>query len=250
MAMKVLLYKGDCRKVLPRLAKEGLRADLLLTDPPYNISNHTTTIVRGKRFNKHYEPKFEFDHTVEPEEWIPLAAECLKENAVFVTFVAFQQVGRVMDILQDIGFRVRHLAAWRKLNHMPQLRKKQWATSLEHIVIATRGKKYHYNWREGHHTDVIEAPVVQGRERVHPTQKPVKVLEEIIRWWSFRGDTVLDPFAGSGATGIAAVKHGRNFVGIEIDEKWYRVADKRIPRYLPLDTFIDAQRNFSRGWLA
>lgn len=236
--MRVILHKGDCREVLPRLRNEGFRADLLLTDPPYNISSRTATIVSGKRFNKHYEPKFEFDHTIEPEEWIPLAAECLKENAVFVTFAAFQQVGRVMDILQDIGFRVRHLAAWRKLNPIPQLRKKQWATSLEHIVIATRGKKYHYNWREGHHTDVIEAPVVQGRERVHPTQKPVKVLKDIIRWWSFRGDTVLDPFAGSGSTGVAAVELGRSFVGIEVDEKWHRAASKRIPRYLPLDAFL------------
>ncbi len=235
------LHKGDCRNILPQLNRRGIKADLLLTDPPYNISNEAGVITRrGGKFGKTTDisPKFEFDHKIEPEEWIPLASKVLKENAVAVIFLAVQQVPAVMALLKSEGFEKIYLSAWVKPNPTPQARKRKWCTGLEHFVIATRGEKYHYNWKEGHHTGYIITPAVSGKKRVHETQKPLKLMTDIVRWWSFPGDIVLDPFMGSGTSGVAAVKYRRGFIGVEEKLKHYNTAKRRIPIYLPLDFFM------------
>jgi len=225
------LHLGDSLELMPVLAEEGLRADLLCTDPPYNIAKHASVITRRGRFKgKEISPVFDFDHdTIQPEDWIPLAKGCLKEDAVLVTFAAAQQLGRVMDVLEATGFFVRHVAAWVKTNPVPQLMKKKWSSGLEYFVVATRGEDYHYNWREGAHPNYIVSPICMGKERTaHPAQKPLKVMEDIIRWWSFEGDLVLDPFMGVGTTGVEAMRQERGFVGIEIEEEWYRLAEMRV----------------------
>lgn len=230
-AKRPTLYHGDSLNFLPLLEKKGFRADLLCSDPPYNISNTTSVIRRGKKGKyrgKNIENKFEFDHKVEPEDWIPPAVRCLKEDAVFVSFAGARQLERMAKILENIGFSIKHFSAWFKTNPVPQARKKKWCSGMEHIVIAARGN-YHYNWWEGHHPGYIVSPICMGKERTsHPTQKPLDVVEDLVKWWSFEGDTVLDPFMGVGTTGVAAVKHGRKFVGIELEEKWYEISRGRI----------------------
>jgi site-specific DNA-methyltransferase (adenine-specific) len=235
------LHLGDCRDVLRQLHRRGIKADLLLTDPPYNISNETGIITRrgGKLGNTtDIAPKFEFDHKIEPEDWIPLASKVLKKDAVAVIFLSLQQVPAVLESLKKEGFDKVRVSAWIKPNPTPQARKRKWCTGLELFIIATRGEKYHYNWREGQHPGYIIAPPVKGKKRVHETQKPEKVMNDIVRWWSFSGDLVLDPFMGSGSSGVAAVKHGRNFIGIEINPRYYEIAKKRIPVHIPLDVFM------------
>ncbi len=241
--MKTDLYLGDCRDILSQLHKKGIKADLLLTDPPYNISNEAAVITRNRRGGKFgratdISPKFDFDYKIEPEEWIPLASKVLKENAVAVIFLAFQQVPAVTALLESEGFGKIYFSAWVKPNPVPQVRKRKWCSGMELFVIATRGEKYHYNWKEGYHPGYIITPTVSGKKRMHETQKPLKLITDIVRWWSFPGDIVLDPFMGSGTSGVAAVKHRREFIGVEEKLKHYNTAKKRIPTYLSLDLFM------------
>ncbi len=231
------LILGDCRRVMKKLAEEGFRCDMILTDPPYNISNDAAVITRnGGKFGKAkpIAPKFDFDHTIEPEEWLPLAIELLKEDAVLVIFCADRQIPEYYRILERYGFKYM-LSAWVKPNPTPQARKVKWCTGLEHFIIAYRGK-HHYNYKAGMHPGYIIAS--SPRKRYHPTEKPQKVLREIIKWWSFPGDVILDPFAGSGSTGVAAVSLGRCFVGIEIDKEYFEVMKKRVPKLRPLPIYF------------
>lgn len=232
------LYRGDSLKLLPLLAREGFRADLLCTDPPYNISDSASVIKRGRRGKyrgKDISPRFDFDHgLVEPEDWVPLAVRCLKEDAVFVAFLGARQLERVAGLLEGRGLKVKQFTGYFKRNPVPQARKAKWCSGIEHVLIAARGD-YHYDWRQGYHPGYLESPVCMGKERLgHPTQKPLKVVEELVKWWSFVGDTVLDPFMGVGTTGVAALRNGRRFVGIELEERWYNGAKKRISRTSPV----------------
>ncbi len=231
------LILGDCRRVMKKLAEEGFRCDMILTDPPYNISRDATVITRnGGKYGRAMPiaPKFDFDHTIEPEEWLPLAIDLLKEDAVLVIFCADRQIPEYYRILDESGFK-HILSAWVKPNPAPQARKVKWCSGLEHFIVAYRGR-HHYNYKAGMHPGYIIAS--SPRKRHHPTEKPQKVLREIIKWWSFHGDVILDPFAGSGSTGVAAVRHGRHFVGIEVDPEYYKIARKRVPQYIPLTEYF------------
>jgi len=232
--MTEALYVGDCIKLLPQL---DLEVDLLCADPPYNIAGVATVISRKGRFKgPDINPVFDFDHDIiQPEDWIPVAVECLKEDAVFISFLSAQQVGRTMNLLEKLKLKVRHLSAWVKTNPVPQTGKKKWSSGLEYFIVATRGDNYHYNWLEGEHPNYIVAPICQGKERKgHPCQKPLAVMEDIVRWWSLPGDIVLDPFMGVGPTGVVARKLRRDFVGIDIKGEYVKTAAEWLNRVRPL----------------
>jgi len=245
------LYCGDSLNLLPLLEKEGFRADLLCSDPPYNIYGTASSPIRrgktGKYRGRDIDNRFEFDnHKVEPEDWIPPAVRCLKEDAVFACFLGARQMERAAVLLEERGFKVNHFTVYVKTNPTPQARKVKWCSGVEHVLIGSRGD-YHYNWRQGHHPGYMLYPVCQSKERVggHPTQKPLEAVEDLVKWWSFENDTVLDPFMGVGTTGVAARKNRREFVGIELERKWYEVSAKRISRTVPVEREAAQARLFS-----
>ncbi len=130
---------------------------------------------------------------------------------------------------------IRHVVAWVKSNPPPQARKVKWMDAWEPIIIATknRGMGHHYNWKMGQHKDVIVTPICQGRERReggHPTQKPIRLIEPLIKWWSYEGDIILDPFCGSGTTCVVAKMYNRHYIGIEINPKWVEIAEQRLKK--------------------
>ena len=91
------------------------------------------------------------------------------------------------------------------------------------------GGKLVYNWQLGQQKDYMIVPIVSGKERLnHPTQKPEKIVELFIKYWTKEGETILDPFIGSGTTGAVAKKLGRNFIGIEVSKEYCGLAEKRI----------------------
>jgi len=124
-------------------------------------------------------------------------------------------------------FKVRHIGAWIKTNPAPQARRVRWQIGLEFFIIATKneGTGHHFNYKLGQSPDYFMHSV--SFKHYHPTQKPLKLFEWIISYWSFEGDIVLDPFVGSGTTALACEKLGRRWVCIERDEKFCEVS-KRI----------------------
>lgn len=228
---RVLL--GDAHDALPELPAAFF--DAIITDPPYNISNDTRIVRNGGKFGDTTDITNDFgdwDHgTITPASWIPLATNLLTENGVFISFYDSERITDLVDALKNEGLTIRHVGAWHKTNPPPQVRKVKWQHSLELFVIATmnEGTGHHFNWEEGQRHDLIETPICMGNERLdHPTQKRLQAIEPLIQWWTFPGDKVLDPFCGTGTTLVAAQRLGREWLGIEINERYVSMAENRL----------------------
>ena len=149
-------------------------------------------------------------------------------------------MGEVLFIAKELGFKLNNIITWYKINAMPNITKRTYTHSTEFVCWFVKGKNWIFNYDKvkefnPHKTkngankqmrdflDFIELPIVQGKERLknkenraaHPTQKPEKLLELIIKASSNENDVVLDPFFGTGTTGFVAKKLKRNWVGIE-----------------------------------
>ncbi|MDO8754608.1 MAG: DNA methyltransferase, partial [Anaerolineales bacterium] len=181
----------------------------------------------------------EFTH-----KWLSATRRVLKETGTIWVIGSYHNIYRVGAIMQDLGFWILNDVIWLKTNPMPNFRGVRFTNAHETIIWAQKkkGAKYTFN----HHAmkalnDDLQMrsdwtlPLATGKERIksngakaHPTQKPEALLYRILLSSTNQGDVVLDPFFGSGTTGAVAKKLGRNFIGIERDKKYIKVAQKRI----------------------
>jgi DNA modification methylase len=114
---------------------------------------------------------------------------------------------------------------------MPRNRDRLYVTSCEFALWATKGKGWTFNrQRDTYENTIFTYPIVGSKERIHPTQKPVKLMEDIIKIHTKENDLILDPFMGSGSTAIAAINTGRKYIGFELDENYYRLSCERIKK--------------------
>jgi len=133
------------------------------------------------------------------------------------------------DVLTENGFVVKELLMWRKPNPMPRNRDRLYVTSVEVALWAVKGKGWTFNrQRDTYENAIFESPTVNHRQRVHPTQKPDKIINEIMAIHSNEGDVVLDCFVGSGSICISAINANRNFIGIEQDAGYAAIARQRV----------------------
>ena len=199
--------------------------DLVLTDPPYNVSSKDNRIwgLRGRQGQDFGE----WDaHSIEPADWIPLAADTLSKNGSMIVFCGISQASYVIDAMEKSGLKFKDCIRWIKTNPMPRNRDRRYVVDYEFAVWGARGK-----WTFHRQNDTYDRPEIRcscPAKRVHPTQKPVQLMEDIIRRHSNPGDTVLDPFMGSGTTGVACQNLGRDFIGIEKDFEFFESAGKRL----------------------
>lgn len=226
-----VLYQGDALEVLKQLPDESI--DLILTDPPYNVSKKDKIVRNGGKFGRAKDISLDFgewDHgVVRWQDFIDDFVRVLKPNGVLVLFYDMLELGCIGKYLRDKhNFQVRHIGAWVKTNPAPQARKVRWQNGLEFFLIATknRGSGHHYNWELGQSPDYFMHSV--SFKHYHPTQKPEALIEWIIKYWSYEGDLVLDPFLGSGTTAVVAERLGRRWIGVEIDPRYCKIAKERI----------------------
>ena len=231
------VFVGDALDIMKQIPKESI--DLILTDPPYNISRDIVIQRKGGKFGKAKDIVLDFGewdkNKITPYDWIPLAYNLLTSVGVLIFFYDKMEISCLAKWLEkEFNMKVRHIGVWLKSNPVPQARKTQWMSGTEFFIIATKnhGAGHHYNYSLGQHLDYIITPICMGRERyrnpTHPTQKPEKLIEPFIKWWSFEGDVVLDPFAGTGTIPYVAYKLGRKFIAIEKDPYWANVIKERI----------------------
>jgi site-specific DNA-methyltransferase (adenine-specific)/modification methylase len=225
---KILL--GDARDLIKELPSASI--DLILTDPPYNLSKYSTgNIVLSWRKDINNDvadwDKVEF----RPGDWVAEFKRVLKPTGNIFAFCSYNLIGKWHEAF-DPEFDTFQFMVWHKTNPVPKVLRAGFLNSCELIVCMwNKGHTWNFtNQREMH--NFIESPICMGPERVknpfHPTQKPIKVLQHIIKVASQEGDTVFDPFMGVGSTGVAALLLGRKFIGIEIDQKYFAAAHKRL----------------------
>lgn len=222
------IYNEDC---VSGMMHRGGQVDLILTDPPYNISvknNFNSMGRRGIDFG-------EWDKNFDQLSWIKPACEMLKPSGSIVIFNSWFSFGTISEELKKNGCVVKELIQWQKTNPMPRNRDRLYVTSCEVALWAVKGKGWTFNrQRDNYENAIFTYAAPNGKNRVHPTQKPVKLMEDLILIHSNKGDVVLDPFMGSGTTGIAALHTGRDFIGYELDEKYYQSAKERIVKEMEL----------------
>ena len=203
--------------------------DAIITDPPYNISRDNNFATMGRAGIDFGEWDKNFDLT----SWIKVAEPLLKKGGNIVIFNDWKNMTNITQSLEENGFEVKDLIRWKKTNAMPRNRDRRFITDYEVAVWAVKksGK-----WTFNRLSDTYEIPEIVGgltpkSEKVdggHPTQKPVYVMRWLIERLTNEGDVVLDPFMGSGTTGVACKELNREFIGIELDEKYYNMAYNRI----------------------
>ena len=223
----IKLYNDDCIKKIATMPRNGV--DAIITDPPYKISrdNNFKTMNRaGIDFG-------EWDKDFDLTDWIKYCEPVLKKGGNIVIFNSWKNMSYIVDELEKNNFEVKDLIRWEKTNPMPRNRDRRFITDYEVAVWAVKkGGKWTFNrLSETYERPEIVCGVTSKKEKIdggHPTQKPVEVMEWLIKRLSNENDIILDPFMGSGSTGVACKNTNRKFIGIELDKDYYNMAIKRL----------------------
>ena len=215
------LIKGDCIDKMKEI-KSG-SVDLVLTDPPYNIAreNNFNTMGRaGLDFG-------EWDKGADLFSYIDECFRVLNNNGSFVVFNDWKNLGDIARHAESLGFVTKDMIRLEKSNPMPRNRDRRYITDYECAIWFTMPKA---KWVFNRQDDKYQRPkfVKSIDKGFHPTQKSLSLMEDLLLIHSNEDCVVLDPFMGSGTTGLACKNLNRSFVGIEMDDKYFEIAKERI----------------------
>lgn len=218
---------GDCIKILGTLPENSV--DLLLTDPPYNVSKPDNHIweLKGRQGLDFGEWDKDFDQT----SWIKHCIKSLKENANVVIFNCWENLGMIKSECENNNIAIKRCLVLSKSNPAPFNRDRMFVNDVEFAlwgVYNSKNKPTKWVFNREQPVEKCVIPTTVQSSKIHPTMKDLRVIEKLVRILSNTGDTVLDPFMGSGTTGVACKELGRDFIGIEIDEKYFNIAKERI----------------------
>ncbi len=217
----VTLYHGDNRPLLTAMPDASV--DLVLTDPPYSDKTHkNATTNRGTGF-KHASKLVEFDSLTDQDVRAAFVELGRVTRRWVVATMEWRHVA-AFDADPPEGLRLMRFGVWVKPDGMPQLTVDRPAQGWEALAYLHR-VDVKPSWNGGGRHANFTTPVARGD---HPTQKPLPLVADLVRLFSNPGDLVLDPFAGSGTTLRAAKDEGRRAIGIELDERYCKVAAARL----------------------
>jgi site-specific DNA-methyltransferase (adenine-specific) len=226
-----LLIRGDSLRALPRLRKAGITD--VMTDPPYS-SGGTYRTNRTLATSRKYQgpearglyPEFLGDHrdqrgfTHWSALWTGLCRELVRPGGHLCAFTDWRQLPATTDAVQAGGWLWQGLSVWDKTEGA-RPRKGGYRAQSEFVVWATNGELI----KEGPCAPGVFRMAAQCEKKQHIAGKPTALMTALL---TICGDTILDPFMGSGTTGVAAVRSGRRFIGIEMDPAYFEIARKRI----------------------
>ena len=216
----VTLWHGDCREVFGTLGDQSV--DAVITDPPY--SDRTHGMAKTNRGRGH-EVKAVGFASISEDDLATVLAECGRVTRRWVVATLDYRHAFRVDDTPPPGLRTLRIGVWVKPNPMPQISADRPGQGWEAIAFMHRGD-VKPTWHGGGRAGVWTHPVAQGQG--HPTAKPLPMVRDWVRLFTNPGDTVFDPFAGSGTTLRAAVDEGRKAIGVELDERYCEVIAKRL----------------------
>lgn len=232
--MESRVIHGDSYEIIKILETNSI--DVIITDPPYNATIRDRSVnVDGFRT---IDEDWNIDYSI---DWLDIVYDKLKSDATVLVCCSHHLLGKYLTYFQDDDrWRLRQILHWKKPNATPSVRK-YYYFSIEYIVWATKGDTDKYIWHRDKaklHTeyngqfachDTFFANFCQGKERYnHPCPKPLGLMEKIIDIHTNEGDVVLDPFAGTASTGVAAKKLGRKYILIEKEKKYIDIIHERL----------------------
>lgn len=247
------IIQGDSIAAMAAMAPESV--DLVFADPPYNLQlGGDLTRPDGSHVDAVTDDWDRFgsfaDYDRFTRDWLSAARRVMKPDAGLWVIGTYHNIFRVGTILQDLGFWVLNDIVWRKSNPMPNFKGTRFTNAHETLIWASKSPQarptFNYKAMKALNEDLQMRsdwvlPICAGAERVkvdgvkaHPTQKPEALLHRILLATTNEGDLVLDPFFGSGTTGAVAKRLGRDWIGLEREARYARVAQARIDAVVPL----------------
>ncbi len=234
------LLHGDCFELLPQFE---FKFDMIFADPPYFLSNDGISVQSGKIVSVN---KGEWDKGGTPEKvnefnrkWLGLCRDKLKDNGTIWISGTYHNIFSVANALTELGYKILNVITWAKTNPPPNISCRYFTYSTEFIIWARKSQKkpHFFNYElmkqlngDKQMTDVWRLPAIAQWEKTcgkHPTQKPLALLARIILASTPKNAWILDPFAGSSTTGIAANLISRRYLGIEKEKSFVEIAKQR-----------------------
>lgn len=230
-----MIIHGDCLDHLNDISSKSI--DLIIVDPPYLISKKSgfksySDKASSDIITKYGKHSIDFgDWDKQDLDWNFLFKEyyrVLKDGGTLIFFFDIWKSTMVKDIAESVKFKQPRVCHWQKTNPVPINSKVNYlSNATEYFFTFIKGKKPTFN--SEYDNGVYRYPICHGKERLnHPTQKPLSLINDLIKKHSNEGDLVLDSFAGSGTTGESCTYLNRNFILIEKDENYYKLILKRL----------------------
>lgn len=229
------IYNMDCLEGLKQIPDNSI--DLVVTDPPYRIiSGGVTKTAKGNEpkgiFNRRDKREdwsdnarngklFNFND-IAFQEWLPDIFRVLKNKTHFYVMCNDRNMASMLNECERVGFKLVNILVWKKNNCTPN---RYYMKNCEFILLFRKGNARTINMAGT--KQCLEVNNIIGN-KLHPTQKPIKLMKILIENSTNKNDIVLDPFMGVGSTMLAALKTDRQFIGFEIDENYYNIAAERI----------------------
>lgn len=226
------LMHGDCLEKIHEVDDSSI--DLVVSDPPYGSPNYGGDAgigqsqelreLRGLSWTYYGEREI---FEILEKLFEPLKSK-LKSNALLLIFTNWRYFPPLLKVFKEAGFLEKNCLVWDKGEGIMRNPSTNFHQHYDFILFGHAGEARKLNTEELKPKGILKYNMVPGNIRKHPTEKPVDLLKHLIKICTVEGETIFDPFCGSGSTLIAAEELDRNWIGIEIDEKWYNVAKERI----------------------
>lgn len=240
--MKHIIYNGDALEILKTIPENSI--DLVFADPPYGLAKKKGL---GWKYSKHITLQETWDMFTKDEffdfnlRWITESLRVLRPGGSFWVCGSFHNIYQIGFILQHLNAKINNSIIWFKPNAQPNITRRMFTESTEQLIWAAKNhsnKKWVFNYevmralnKGKQMRNLWEIPLTPKKEKwagEHPTQKPMELLKRIILACTNEGETVLDPFLGSGTTSVAAEYFGRNSIGIEKNPDYIPLIKKRM----------------------
>ena len=226
------IYNKNCILGMNKMLKDDMKVNLIIADPPYVISKKSQFHTMKDRKNPRNGTDFgEWDKDFNNRPWIKKSYELLSSGGSLLVFNDFKKATEIIEYAQKIGFVYKDTLIWKKTNPMPRNRDRRYVPDVEMIIWLVKPGKWTFNRQNAkYESSIMQFASESGGafKRYHPTQKPIKLIEYLIKLHSNENDLILDPFMGSGTTALSAIKTKRNYIGFELDKKYFEVCEKRI----------------------
>ena len=226
------LLQGDCLELIKQVPSNSV--DLILIDPPYEISR-PTNFQSGEETGRDTD---RFRISMDFGEWdknftglevvIKEGYRILRQGGTMICFYDLWKIETLKNLYDSNKFKQVRFIEWIKTNPVPINSKINYLTNAREVAVsAIKGSKPTFN--SSYDNGLYSYPICAGKERtIHPTQKPLSLITDLVLKHSNEGDMVLDCFMGSGTTGVACKNTNREFIGMELDEKYFEIACNRI----------------------
>lgn len=230
------IYNIDCKTHLDHLIKNKIQVNCIMTDAPYLISK-ASGYTNNSPDKSDYITKYG-KHTIDFGEWDKIELDLeylftsfytlLKDGGTLLFFYDGWKMQEIKEYALAKGFKQPRLCEWIKTNPVPINSKLNYLSNAKEYFI-TFVKKSKPTFNSQYHNGIFSYPICSGKERTkHPTQKPLKLMEELLLIHTNEGDLVLDCFMGSGTTGVACKNLNRDFIGVELDKNYFEIAKARL----------------------